>query len=388
MSKRLLAVEAVTSGHPDKLADQIAACIVDAFVARDKNSRCGIEVMVKDNVVVLGGEVYSNTTIEYDEIVRLVFDIVKYPESHHLTHDDIKIINLIGKQSVEIHNAVDVSEEEIAGSDQGFMCGYATNETPTYMPLGCYITKKICNYITTKTDFGPDAKTQIVIEYDGNRPVRIDSLLISSMHECDIEELRSTLANAVLKNDIGLEDDIYTTFVIDKNFKIDINPAGEWRMGGPVSDCGMCNRKLACDQYSSASRISGGGLHGKDMSKLDLTGNLMCRYLAKNIVAAGLANTAKVDLSYSIGVVQPTSLNIELDINKELEEKLVKWVYENVSLEPYKMMKRFTYNEQALSIYASEGFYGEDGNNPEFLGILYAWEKLDLVKKLKESFGK
>lgn len=389
--KQLLAVEAVTMGHPDKVADVIAGALVDAFVKGDSKSRCGIEVMVKDNIVVLGGEVYSSSVVDYDTIVRDVFRTIVYPANHGLAPDNIKVVNLIGKQSMEIHNAVDISDDEVAGSDQGFMCGYATNETDTYMPLGCYITKHICDWVTAFGHLfliGPDAKSQVVIEYQDGKPVRVDSILVSTMHQSRLGDVRSIVATAIAKNDIHLDKEIFEKYIEGKDIHIDVNPAGVWNTGGSVSDCGMCNRKLACDQFSSASRISGGGLHGKDISKMDYSANMICRYIAKNIVAAGLANTANVDVSYSIGVVEPTSVNIELDVNKHLEAELVEWVKENVGLQPHNIIKRFNPSVQR---YKNAAMYGHYGRTAVEMGELrkqdmYPWEKFDLVPRLKERF--
>ena len=386
-NKRVLAVEQIAVGHPDTVCDVIAGSLVDAFVSGDSKSRCGIEVMLKDNIAVLGGEVFSNTVVDCDSIVRSVFKEIVYPENHHLAPDEIKVINLIGKQSMEIHNAVDVSDEIIAGSDQGFMCGYATNETETFMPLGSYITKHICDFITKQgvLEIGPDAKSQVVIEYDGIVPLKIQSILVSTMHQCSLKLVRNYIKEAIIENKIGLSEEIYHKF-IDKDIIIDVNPAGTWNTGGSVSDCGMCNRKLACNQFSSASRISGGGIHGKDISKMDYSGNMMCRYIAKNIVAAGIANTANVDISYSIGVVEPTSINIELDINKHLENKLVEWVKNNVGLEPHNIIKRFDPTVPRYAASAINGNYGK--TKEEMLDIknqmLFPWEKLDLVEELKQ----
>lgn len=385
-SKRILAVEQVAIGHPDAVCDVIADSLVDAFVKGDSKSRCGIEVMMKDNIVVLGGEIFSKTVVDCDSVVRSVFKRIVYPKTHNLSPDSIKIINLIGKQSMEIHNAVDVSDEIIAGSDQGFMCGYATNETDTFMPLGCYITKKICEYITRCgfLDIGPDAKSQVVIEYDGIIPTKVVSILVSTMHQCDIEFVRNFIEKAIRANHIGLSTTIYEQY-INNSVLIDVNPAGTWNLGGSISDCGMCNRKLACNQYSSASRISGGGIHGKDISKMDYSGNMMCRYIAKNIVAAGLANTANVDISYSIGVVEPTSINIELDINKHLEKKLVEWVKENVGLEPHNIIKRFDASVPRYACSALNGNYGKTRKEMEEAEnqLMFPWEKLDLADKIR-----
>ena len=390
-NKRTLAVEAVTIGHPDKVCDVIAGALVDAFVTGDKKSRCGIEVMMKDNIVVLGGEVYSSTIVDYDHIVRNVFNKIVYPANHGLSPDNIKIINLIGKQSMEIHNAVDISDEEIGGSDQGWMTGYATNETDTFMPVGCYITKHICDFITKNVslyEIGPDAKTQVVIDYVDNKAVRLNSVLVSVMHQCDIENVRRYITDAIVNNKIELDRKIYDNFISGKDFVIDVNPAGTWRMGGSVSDCGMCNRKLACDQFSSASRISGGGLHGKDISKMDYSANMICRYIAKNIVAAGISNTATVDISYSIGVVEPTSVSIELDTNREIEPMLVEWVKEHVGLQPIKIMRRFGTDIPRYEVAALNGHYGKTYDEMELPEnqLNYPWEKFDLVEQLKKAF--
>jgi len=389
-NKRVLAVEAVTPGHPDKVCDVIAGALVDAFVSGDSNSRCGIETMMKDNIVVLGGEIYSKSVVDYDSIVRNVFKEIVYPKNHGLYPENIKIINLIGKQSPEIHKAVDVSDEITTAGDQGWMTAGATNETETFMPLGCYITKHICDFIMKGTlEIGPDAKTQVVIEYEGNTPVKINSILVSSMHQCDISILRGYITNAIQYNKIGLSEDIYNKFIADKNFVIDVNPAGVWNTGGSVSDCGMCNRKLACDQFGSSFRISAGGLHGKDASKVDYSANMMCRYIAKNIVAAGIANVATVDVSYSIGVAEPTSISIELDKNKELESALVRWVKENVKLEPHNIIKRFGKGVERYKNAALNGHYGKTREEMELVEnqINYPWEKLDLVDSLKNEFN-
>lgn len=385
--KSVLAVEQVAVGHPDSVCDVIANSIVDEFVKGDSKSRCGIEVMLKDNIVVLGGEVFSNAVIDYDKIVRSVFEKIIYPENHHLSPDEIKIINLIGKQSMEIHNAVDISDEIIAGSDQGFMCGYATNETETFMPLGCYITKHICDFITKQgvLEIGPDAKSQVVIEYNDVKPSKLISILVSTMHQCSLNLVRNYIKEAILTNKIGLSKDIFEKY-ITKDVIIDVNPAGTWRIGGSISDCGMCNRKLACNQTSSAYRISGGGVNGKDISKLDYSGNMMCRYIAKNIVASGISDTCGVDISYSIGVVEPTSINITLNKNRELEEKLVEWVKNKVKLEPHNIIKRFDSSVCRYAYSAINGYYGKtkeemnDKNNQ----VMYPWEKLDLVEDLKQ----
>ena len=255
---KLVTSEFVSYGHPDKIADQIADAILDAYLAVDKNVRTGIEVMVKDNIVVLGGEINSTATINYDTVVRSVFKNLNFPLNHHLTPSEIKIINLIGKQSEEIHSGVDKVDEVSAG-DQGFMVGYATNETSVYMPLGHYIAKKICNYVANCSQLGPDTKSQVIIEYDkNNKAISIHSILVSTMHQCSLEVCRERVTNAIMNNLVGLDKDIYEKFIKDKNVKIDVNPCGSWQIGGPISDCGITGRKLVVDSYGGYCNIGGG----------------------------------------------------------------------------------------------------------------------------------
>ena len=225
---KLIASEFVSFGHPDKIADQIADAIVDNFLARDKNARTGIEVLVKDNIVVLGGEVNSTASFDYEKIVRFVFSELNFPSNHHLSPDEIKIINLIGKQSEEIHNGVD-KVDEIGAGDQGFMVGYATNETSVYMPLGHYIAKKICNYVANCSQLGPDTKSQVFIEYvTNNRAIVIHSILVYTMHQCSLGQFRVRVSNAIFDNLVGLDKDIYEKFIKDKNVRVDVNPCGSW----------------------------------------------------------------------------------------------------------------------------------------------------------------
>lgn len=380
------ATESVSAGHPDKVADIIAGSLVDAFITKDNKSRCGIEVMVKDNIVVLGGEVYSSAEINYDKAVKSVFDDIIYPESHHLNPENIKVINLIGKQSPEIHQAVDISDTEIGGSDQGFMTGFACDDTETCIPLGTYITRKICEYIAFgeySGIIGPDAKSQVVIAYRDDRPVAIDSILISSMHQNPFEDMQKLLLDAVFENRVGFDNDIFDEYIKGHPVKLSINPAGEWRIGGSISDCGMCNRKLVVDQYGSASFISGGGLHGKDNSKLDFSANMICRGLAKDIVKNGIAKQARVNLSYSIGVVEPTSFSIELSDNKQYEAELVEYFNKVAPLRPYDIMNFIGYAPKHRFL-AQYGFFelnDDDGSDWNFFER--PWEFMNYCNSFK-----
>ena len=339
---KLVVSEFVSCGHPDKIADQISDAILDAFLEKDINARTGIEVMVKDNIVVLGGEVNSCVNVDYDKIVRQVYEKLDFPANHHLSPSEIKIINLIGKQSEEIHSGVD-KDNEIGAGDQGFCVGYASNETPTYMPLGHYLAKTICNYVAKQTDigFGPDVKSQVIVEYDNKgNAIGIYNILVSSMHCSPLNVLRNFVIDAIKHNNIGIDNTIYEKFIKDKDIKFDVNPCGPWMIGGPVSDCGV-------------------------------TGN---------IVASGLCNKARVTLSYMIGVAQPCSLEIDMDKNKEKVPLIKKWIADNIDLTPKAFIDWFYTNRGGqFFITSRKGHYGFNTEINENDYVNYPWERLDFA---------
>ena len=379
---KLIASEFVSFGHPDKIADQIADAILDEFLTYDKNVRAGIEVMVKDNIVVLGGEINSSTTIDYDHVVRQVYDTLNFPPNHHLSGNEIKIINLIGKQSQEIHSGVD-KDDEIGAGDQGFMVGFASNETAVYMPLGYEMAKTICNYVARNDMWGPDTKSQVIVEYDkNNKAVGIHNILVSTMHRCSLECVREGVELAIRNNLVGLDSDVFNKFIKDKNVSIDVNPCGSWQIGGPISDCGVTGRKLVVDSYGGYCNIGGGNYSGKDFSKVDRSGAYMARYLAKNIVASGLCDTCRVTLSYMIGVAQPCSVEIDVNRNFDKIPQVKKWISENVDLTPKGIIKRFT--SEFIPIFAWSSYEGHFGFNNNELVIERKWENLDLVDGLKK----
>ena len=380
---KLIASEFVSFGHPDKIADQIADAILDAFLVKDENARTGIEAMVKDNVVVLGGEVNSRETIDYDKVVRNVFSNLNFPENHHLAPNEIKIINLIGKQSEEIHSGVD-KEDEIGAGDQGFMVGYASNETSVYMPLGHQMAKTICNYVANQSLWGPDTKSQVIVEYDkNNKAIGIHSILVSTMHQCSLECVREGVEIAIKDNLVGLDQHVYETFIKGKDIKIDVNPCGSWKIGGPVSDCGITGRKLVVDSYGGYCNIGGGNFSGKDFSKVDRSGAYMARYLAKNIVASGFCDTCRVTLSYMIGVAQPCSVEIDVNRNQEKVPQLKKWINNNVDLTPKGIIERFSHRLPLYYVCSRDGHFGFDG---ELLSMFERkWERTDIAHLIKEN---
>jgi S-adenosylmethionine synthetase len=380
MKKRKIVSEFVSYGHPDKIADQIADAILDEYFNVDKNVRAGIEVLIKDNVVVLGGEITSFININYENVVKNVISQIPFSEEHHLNSENIKIINLIGKQSPEINKGVNKENGIIGSGDQGFMVGFANDETEDYLPLGVYLSKKICQYVSSRSDIGlgPDAKSQVIVEYNTENKANVNHILVSTMCQTDLLLVQNNIKNFILDNNIDIDNDIYEKYIKNNNdLIIDVNPNGEWHIGGPVSDCGVTGRKIVVDQFGGYSNVGGGGLSGKDFSKTDRSASYMCRYLAKNIVASKLAHTCKVELSYIIGNPLPSSINIDVDTDIDTEV-IKKYINGNINLSPAGIIKRFNITEP---IFYKTARYGHYGNK------VYPWEKLDIADDIKNFYN-
>lgn len=396
INRKIVTSEYVSYGHPDKVADQVSDALLDEYLTQDSNTRAGIETMIKDNIVVVGGEVKTDATnINVEQIVRDVLDLVNYPDSHKLHGKDIKIVNLIGEQSQEISKGVDREDCDCIGAgDQGFVVGMASNETNEYMPLGVYIARQICKGVTFVQGLGPDVKTQVCVEYGGRVP-KVKSIVVSTMHldGYDIDLVRKLVSEIITTNRVGInnvmDDEVFLEYIKDKNIDYFINVNGEWIIGGPISDCGLTGRKIVVDQYGGYCNVGGGAFSGKDMSKVDRSGAYMCRYLAKNIVDAGLADEAKVELSYIISEPQPCAIKVELKNAHQtpivnLDRQIEKYIKENIDLTPKGIIDRFFpcginpifYNT------ARNGHFGYNDNT-----AFYPWEKLDLSEDLREYIG-
>ena len=370
---RLRTTEYVSNGHPDKVADQISDAILDEILKQDSNARVAVETMVKDNLVVLGGEINTKATVDYDSLIQnVVKDIGYINPDHGFYYKNLTVINVIGKQSSEIHEAVDA--EELGAGDQGFMVGYATSQTDTYMPLGVYISKKIGEMVKMMESLGPDIKTQVTIDEETNR---VCSVLVSTMHKEDmsIDKVRETLNKCIKNNSIGLSSNVFLLF--DEDTEIHINPAGTWNVGGPVSDCGLTGRKIVVDQYGPYCPIGGGAFSGKDGSKVDRSGAYLTRYIAKNIVETGLVDECRVEISYMIGVAEPTSLYIDTygsDINRELLIQIVKEIF---PLKPQEIINHFRLTEPLFYDTAKNGHYGNES---------LPWEQTNFSEIIKEKY--
>jgi S-adenosylmethionine synthetase len=363
---KLITTESVSKGHPDKVADQISDAILDALLEQDPDSKVAVETMVKDNAVILGGEVVTNAKIDYDAVVRNVIEEIGYVmPDHGFYHKNVTILNLIGKQSPEINKAV-ISDEEIGAGDQGFMVGYATNETPNYMPIGMYLANQLIK-VVEDSGYGPDTKSQVTIE-EKSTGNRVHTMLISTMHPgANVEEVRENLTKSIIES--GFEG-------VDSETKIVINPAGSWLIGGPVSDCGLTGRKIVVDQYGPYCPIGGGAYSGKDSTKVDRSGAYLARYIAKNIVAAGLANKCKVEIAYMIGVAEPASLNIDTfgHMSSEEEFSLTQRVREIFPMTPKRIINHFGLRRPIFAQTARYGHYGH---------AHLPWESTDMVERLK-----
>lgn len=368
MKKKIVVSEAVAWGHPDKIADQISDALLDAYLEKDPNSLTGIEVLIKNSTVVVGGEVKSNAQIDVEDVVKTTISRIPFSPIHNLDYSDIKVLNLIGHQSNEINKGVEHIDGTFGAGDQGFMVGYATNETPTYLPLGVHIAKEICKNLVDidSKNFGPDCKSQVVVEYSEDGSAKVTSILVSVMNRFNLDITRNYVKKFILTNIMGVDKNVFDTYIrSNPDLKIDVNPCGEWKIGGPVSDCGVTGRKIVVDQYGGYSNVGGGCFSGKDgQTKVDRSGAYMARFLAKNIVAAGLADECKVELSYMIGIAQPSSINV---VGCEDSDAIIRYIYENVDLTPKGISDRFSLREP---IYYKTARCGHFGNSE------YEWEKI------------
>ncbi len=379
--------ECVTNCHPDKMADRIADAILEAYLKEDEDARTGIEVMVKDNVVVLGGEVNSYATVNVEDVVKDLYRFwFRFPENHHLEPDNLKIINLIGQQSPEIHSGVDKVDGEIGAGDQGFVVGFATNETPTYMPLGHYFASQICGWIENHPKIGPDAKSQVVVEYDNEGNASIKHILVSTMNpNHTLDEIRKLIEEKIRNGEMFLNTEMYERYIKYKNFPILVNPCGNWKIGGPISDCGVTGRKIVVDQYGGYCNVGGGAFSGKDMSKVDRSGAYAARYIAKSIVAAGIADVAKVEMTYVIGEPKPVSINIVLDRNEDKIPEIKKVIEEKFPTKVADIIKAFHHVNSTISRLSRASHFGYETIDELIIKYSCPWENEKRGKKYFEK---
>ncbi len=412
----LFTSESVSEGHPDKIADQISDALIDNFLAFDADSKVACETLVTTGQVILAGEVKSNTYLDVQNIAREVIRKIGYTKSDYMFEaNSCGILSAIHEQSADINQGVDrASKEEQGAGDQGMMFGYATSETENYMPLALDLSHKLLQELanlrrenTEITYLRPDAKSQVTLEYsDDNKPVRIDAIVISTQHD-DFDEEKTMLAK--IKSDLIsiLIPRIKTKFpqyehLFNDKITYHINPTGKFVIGGPHGDTGLTGRKIIVDTYGGKGAHGGGAFSGKDPSKVDRSAAYATRHIAKNLVAAGVADEVLVQVSYAIGVAKPTSINVVTygtSKVKMTDGEIGNKVAEIFDMRPYFIEQRLKLRNP---IYSETAAYGHMGRNPETVtktftapgGLsqtltveLFTWEKLDFVDKVKSAFG-
>jgi len=376
--------ESVSEGHPDKMCDQISDAILDALVAKDPSSRVACETLTKTGMVVVAGEITTNALVSYPDIVRRVVRDIGYVSSDMgFDAETCAVLVALDRQSGDIAMGVDssTSKEQGAG-DQGMMFGFACDESPELMPLPIQMAHELVRHLSSVRKSGrytflrPDAKSQVTVQYRDGKPVRVDSVVISTQHSPEVsnETLREVVIEEVIKKIIPAQ-------YLDAKTKYHVNPTGRFVTGGPKGDCGLTGRKIIVDTYGGYGRHGGGAFSGKDPSKVDRSAAYMARYVAKNVVGAGLATKCEVQVAYAIGVARPLSVLVDtFGTGLIPDEKIVDLVTRNFDLRPAGIIETL---DLKRPIYEPTASYGHFGRNPE--DGKFPWEKTDQVDKLRKE---
>ncbi|WP_027348931.1 methionine adenosyltransferase [Halotalea alkalilenta] len=400
----LFTSESVSEGHPDKIADQISDAVLDALIARDKQARVACETLVKTGVAIVAGEITTSAWVDLEELVRQVILEIGYTSSQvGFDGATCGVLNLIGKQSVDIAQGVDRSKPEDQGAgDQGLMFGYATNETPSFMPAPIHYAHRLVERQSELRKNGtlawlrPDAKSQVTFRYDEDgKPVGVDAVVLSTQHDESISqsELRHAVEELIIR-------DVLPAEWLSEKTKFHINPTGKFVIGGPVGDCGLTGRKIIVDTYGGMARHGGGAFSGKDPSKVDRSAAYAGRYVAKNLVAAGLADKCEIQVSYAIGVAEPTSVSINtFNTGKISDEKIIELVREHFDLRPFAITSMLDLLHPMYQLTAAYGHFGRepfehtyewidvDGQRKRETFTAFPWEKTDKVEALRQGAG-
>jgi S-adenosylmethionine synthetase len=374
--------ESVSEGHPDKMADQISDAILDAILVDDVNARVAVETMVKTGMVVIAGEVTTSTYVELEEVVRKVIVDIGYDSSTvGFDGHSCAVLNAIGKQSPDIAMGVDEGDDKEQGAgDQGLMFGYATNETEVLMPAPIYYAHRLVERQAHLRKEGvlpwlrPDAKSQVTLRYVDNKPVAIDAVVLSTQHDPDISQ--ADIREAIMENVI---EHVLPEEWLHADTQYHINPTGQFIIGGPVGDCGLTGRKIIVDTYGGMARHGGGAFSGKDPSKVDRSAAYAGRYVAKNIVAAGLADRCEIQVSYAIGVAEPTSISIDtFGTGQIAEHHIVELIRENFDLRPKGLVEMLDLKRPIYRKTAAYGHFGREDSD-------FTWEKTDKADALRAA---
>ena len=376
----LFTSESVSEGHPDKISDQVSDAVLDAILAQDTSARVACETMVKTGMAVVAGEITTTATIELEEIVRkTILDIGYSDSSMGFDGATCAVLNALGKQSPDIAQGVDREDAENQGAgDQGLMFGYACNETDVLMPAPITYAHRLVRRQAEVRKNGtlpwlrPDAKSQVTFKYEDDVPVGIDAVVLSSQHAADISmsDLQEGVMEEIIKPILPAE-------WVSRDTQYHINPTGRFEIGGPMGDCGLTGRKIIVDTYGGSARHGGGAFSGKDPSKVDRSAAYACRYVAKNIVAAGLAERCEIQVSYAIGVAEPTSISVQtFGTGKVSEDRLTVLIRENFDLRPYGILKMLDLLQPVYQPTAAYGHFGRED-------LDLSWERTDKAEQLR-----
>ena len=375
--KYIFTSESVTEGHPDKIADQVSDAVLDAVLREDPTGRVACETLVTTGICVVAGEITTKTYVDVQKLVRSVIDGIGYNDAAFgFDAKTCSVVNMIQSQSPDIAMGVDTG----GAGDQGLMFGYACNETKELMPLPISLAHALVRRLSESRRSGqlkylrPDGKSQVSVEYVDGKPARIDAVVLSTQHGDDVstEQLRADIKKYII-------DPVIPANMVDANTKFHINPTGRFVIGGPHGDTGLTGRKIIVDTYGGMGRHGGGAFSGKDPTKVDRSACYMARYVAKNIVAAGLADRAEVQLAYAIGVAEPVSINVNTFGTGKVEDaRLAEIVRENFSLTPAGMIKSLNLRRPIYQQTAAFGHFGRDGES-------FTWEATDKANVLREA---
>ncbi len=396
LAKKLFTSEAVTEGHPDKMADQISDAVLDGIFTHDPYARVAAETLVTTGLVLVSGEVTTSCYVDVPQIVRQTIEEIGYTRAKYgFDSETCAVITALDEQSTDIAMGVDKAYEVkkngaddnesfayVGAGDQGMMFGYASNETDELMPMTALLANKMAHRLATVRKEGiipylrPDGKTQVTIEYEGNTPIRIDTVVVAAQHHPEVEP--ETIEKDIIEHVIN---PIVPSSMLDDKTKYYINPTGRFVIGGPQGDCGLTGRKIIVDTYGGVARHGGGAFSGKDPTKVDRSAAYAARYVAKNLVAAGVADCIEIQLAYAIGVAKPVSIRVDTyGTNKIPEEKIVELIENNFDLRPGAIIEDLKLRRPIYKKTAAYGHFGREDAD-------FTWEKIDKAQLIKKQAG-
>jgi len=377
MHRHLFTSESVTEGHPDKVADQISDAILDAIIEQDPMGRVACETLVTTGMAFVAGEISTEAYVEIPRIIRSTIGEIGYTDARYgFDHETCAVVTAIDEQSPDIAMGVDTG----GASDQGMMFGYATHETDEYMPMPIHLAHALARQLAVArksgviAGLGPDGKTQVTVEYDDGKPIRVETVVVSTQHAADltIDSLREQIKTSVV-------DPIIPEHLVVDGYELLVNPTGAFVKGGPAADCGLTGRKIIVDTYGGVGSHGGGAFSGKDPTKVDRSASYAARHVAKNVVAAGIADRCEIQIAYAIGVAEPVSVMIDtMGTGTIPDEEIVRIIRKHFDLRPLAIIERL---DLRRPVYRQTAAYGHFGRSED----CFTWERLDMVDALKSG---